>query len=165
MNDYIAKPIEVGTLFGVLARWLSKPGTVPAAVPAPPGEAPVPAAPAAAPAHPLAGLAGVDLAAGHAATAGNDALYRRLLTRFRDSQRSFGPQFRQAQVADPARARRLAHDLRGVAGTLGMPVVSQAAGALELAIEDGMDTEPALAEVLQALAPVIEQLDLVPLDA
>ncbi|MBS0413742.1 MAG: response regulator [Proteobacteria bacterium] len=156
MNDHIAKPIEVGRMFDTLVRWLVPPGEA--------GAAPSAARAAAAPqamdsAALLAAVPGIDIEAGRASTAGNDALYRRLLFRFRDAQRDFEAQFRDALGSDPARARRLAHDLRGVAGTLGLPSVSQAARVLEQRLEAGEDPQAALAEVTRELVPVIEQLD------
>ena len=101
-------------------------------------------------------------AAGRAAAAGNEQLYRRLLVRFRDSQRGFAQQMRQALDADPVLARRLAHDLRSVSGSLGMPALSEAAGQLEAAVVDGTDPEAPLGRVLRHLAPVIEGLEQVP---
>jgi len=119
MNDHIAKPIRVDNLFATLARWVR----------------PV------APAHngtALADLPGIDLRAGLAAVMGNEPLYWRLLGMFSDRETDFADRFRRAREAgDTSASTRYAHDLKSVAGSLGMPALQRAATALEAACEHG----------------------------
>jgi HPt (histidine-containing phosphotransfer) domain-containing protein len=98
-------------------------------------------------------LEGIDLAAGLATCMGRRDLYLRLLCKFRDTQTDFAEQFQAAQIdPDPAAAERLAHSLRGSAGSIGAKAVAQACALLEQACQNG---EPAT--VVQALAMQVEQ--------
>ena len=93
MVDHIAKPLNVDEMFETMARWIH-PAVGAKALPAtgektPGGEIVPP-------------LPGIDVAAGMATTMGNAKLYRRLLVKFRDSQRDFAELFaRAAGDADP----------------------------------------------------------------
>lgn len=88
------------------------------------------AAPSAVP--PLDGLPGVDAAIGRASTMGNDKLYRRLLIKFRDAQHDVPDRIAEAwKGGDIQFARRLAHDLASVSGTLGAMQLHLAARQLE----------------------------------
>jgi signal transduction histidine kinase/DNA-binding response OmpR family regulator/tetratricopeptide (TPR) repeat protein len=145
MNDHLAKPVQVDELFATLERWLVRPSSAPV--------------PAAAP-EPVPGL---DLGAGLAAMNGNQALYQRMLGKFRLHEADFEARVRHAQAqGDTMAAVRCAHDLKGLAGTLGMPGVQQAATALEAALlrvhEQGTGEaaiEPLLQEVARQLAPLV----------
>lgn len=82
--------------------------------------------------QPLEGLPGVDAAVGRASTMGNDRLYRRLLIKFRDAQHDVPERIAEAwKAGDMQYARRLAHDLASVSGTLGAMQLHQAARQLE----------------------------------
>lgn len=131
----------------------------PPAVPAPP--------PAAVPTDPIAAVPGIDARIGRATTMGNEKLFRKLLAMFRDAQRGFGSDFRAAGDDVDARVR-LAHNLKGIAGNLGMVALRDAAGALEmlcLAQADPARIGEALAAAEHELHPVIEGLDRVDLGA
>jgi CheY-like chemotaxis protein len=153
MQDHIGKPLDVRTMFATMAKWIR---------PRKAASAPSPAAPAKGGAA-LPDLPGIDVRAGLATAAGNEALYGRLLRKFRDGQRSFAEQFR-ATLGDgdktaPARA---AHTLKGVAGNLGARDVQAAAGDLEKACFEKAPAarlEALLARVSEALRPVIAGLD------
>jgi signal transduction histidine kinase/DNA-binding response OmpR family regulator len=142
MNDHVAKPFHVDELFATLARWM-RPVAAPAAGPAatPPG---------------------LDLRAGLEAVDGNEALYRRLLRMFREREADFETRLRDACArGDAAAALRCAHDLKSVSGTLGMPALQQAAGALEAACGRGISgaaLEPLLADVARQLNPLLQDL-------
>ena len=146
MNDHIAKPLNVSEMFATIAR-LVKPagrrGSAAAGVPA-------------APAEPVElDLPGIDVAAGLASANGNGDLYRKLLRKFRDSGREFADTFRAAQVGpDPTAPTRMAHTLKGTAGTIGARALQRAAAALEKACQGGR------AEVIAtALAKTLAELD------
>jgi PAS domain S-box-containing protein len=149
MNDHIAKPIKLEEMFATLARWV-----------APAAQAAPQAADTAA--WPLTDLPGVDAQAGLAGLKGDEALYRRLLRMFRDQQGEFASHFRQTRAkGDAAAATRLAHDLKGLAGTLALQGVAQAAAALEQAClnhAEDRDIEALTQDVARLLKPVIDGL-------
>jgi HPt (histidine-containing phosphotransfer) domain-containing protein len=146
MNDHIAKPINVEEMFATLARWVR------------------PAAAAAVPVqnNSLVHLPGIDTDIGHAATAGNEMLYRRLLGMYRDEQHDFVARFRAARLSgDFLTVIRMTHDLKSVSGTIGASAVQRAAEALEAAcaVDDAVGVIDELLETVdQALSTVIEGL-------
>ena len=147
MNDHIAKPIRVEEMFATLARWVR------------------PAARRAAPAADGAWfetLPGIDSHAALERLNGDEALYRRLLGLFCDSQGDFAARFRRLRAAgDSAAAKRLAHDLKGVAGTLGAQALVEAAQAVESACAEGgadRQVETLLDAVCARLDPLIAAL-------
>ena len=149
MNDHIAKPIVVEEMFATLARWVKPAQSAAADSDDPSGQS-------------LPELRSVDTRRGLANVGGSGALYRRVLCMFRDRETSFGQRFRAARGAGDANAEmRLAHDLKGVAATLGMQAVHEAAAALEracLASASDATIERHLRDVLSQLGPVIEEL-------
>jgi PAS domain S-box-containing protein len=125
MVDHISKPINVGEMFVTLAKWIipSHPSdrTSTAAPPQPPAETTMPDA-----------LPGIDMAAGRSRTMGDEAFFRSLLICFRDSQRNFAQDFSAACTgADVTAPERLAHTLKGAAGTIGAWNLHATAGELE----------------------------------
>jgi CheY-like chemotaxis protein len=143
MNDHIAKPINITEMFATLARWVHPASRV-------------------VPESPLGRLPGIDVGLGRSAMAGNDVLYRRVLGMFEDTQSNFATHFRAAAaVGDTAAARRLAHDLKAVAGTIGASAVQHAAEALETAYVAGA-ADSMVQELVDAVArelePVIDGL-------
>src|SRR5687767_5441062 len=113
MCDHIAKPIDVRAMFATFAKWIRPAVTEPRAVAADglPKLAGIELADIE-----LASIAlpGIDVAAGLATTMRNEALYTRLLRKFRDGQRRFAEQFRAASTGDdPSASARLAHTLKG----------------------------------------------------
>jgi len=155
MNDHIAKPINVEEMFATLARWIRPPVAAARSAPDPAGGD--------ARSHALAELTGIDSRAGVAAMMGDSALYVHLLRMFRDRERDFAERFRAARSrGDAATAMRMAHDLKSVSGSLAVPGVHQAAGALERACiggDDDVRIEALLQDVDRPLAPVIAQLN------
>jgi CheY-like chemotaxis protein len=161
MWDHIAKPLNVAEMFATIAKWV-KPRKVAASpqrsVVAGEGELPA--------------LPGIDVQAGLGTTMHNVALYKRLLRKFHHSQADFGGNFRRALfAADGSAPMRLAHTLKGNAGSIGAAAVQHAAAALEQACGSGTDAgtgkhaathaaqlEPLLHGVLQQLAPVLAGL-------
>ncbi|MDM0084295.1 response regulator [Variovorax sp. J31P179] len=153
MDDRIAKPLDLRSMFVTMARWIRPRSGAPAA---PPTEA-APIPPSSLPA-----LAGIDVDRGLATSGGDPGLYRRLLRRFAAGQADFGDRFRAAlQSADPEAATRAAHTLKATAGNIGARDVQAAAGALEQASLEGRDPAvlaPWLHTVEQALAGVLAGL-------
>jgi two-component system sensor histidine kinase/response regulator len=133
MNDHVTKPIDPDQLFSALARWV-KPGdreapvTGDSAVSSKEGQEDTLAA----------ALPGISVESGLARVGGNQALYRKLLSRFRDSQETAVEDIQAALGAgDVETATRLAHTVKGVAGNLGAEALYRAAAALEKAIKEG----------------------------
>lgn len=110
----------------------------------------------------LPALPGVDTAIGRASTMNNERLYRRLLIKFRDAQAQAPVQVADALAqGDPVLARRLAHDLASVSGTLGAMALHDTARRLEAICAgeaDAADLPQTLAQTRAALAVVIDGL-------
>jgi PAS domain S-box-containing protein len=155
MWDHIAKPLHVASMFATLAKWIKPKAAVvvradttwPAATDDP---------------RNWPSLPGIDTAAGLNITMGNAGLYRRLLLKFLDGQSAFVAQFRQAQTdTDRSAPTRLAHTLRGTAGSIGAGGVQQAAAALEAACRAGLPSQQLdvlLTDVGQQLGQVLAGL-------
>ncbi len=148
MNDHIAKPLDVGGMFATIARWVRPAAAVP-----PPGGGVPDAAANMPPATggDLPALPGIDQRAGLAVTLNNASLYRTLLLKFRDGQRGFVEAFQAARRGDdPGAPMRLAHTLKGTAGTVGARGLQTVAGDLETACEQGAP-EARIAALLEAV--------------
>ena len=133
MNDHIAKPIDPDHLYGVLAKWLR--GSR--------GDAPVPTSPTA-PGRDAEHRRGlppgrhVDTAQGLARIGGNIDSYRRLVDKFRHNHRDDVHHIEtHLHAGDGEQALRLAHTLKGTAGSIGADALAQAAAELESAIAAG----------------------------
>ncbi|HEX6736059.1 MAG TPA: PAS domain-containing protein, partial [Azonexus sp.] len=136
MNDHVAKPVDPDRLFATLTHWLAPAG---AAAPA------VPAAVAAttalldeqALAAQLAAVPGLDAELGLHAVRGRMGSYKRLLGKFiANHGGDFAAIHHCLASGDVEEARRLAHSLKGAAGTLGAVATQVAAAAVETAIRD-----------------------------
>jgi CheY-like chemotaxis protein len=165
MCDHIAKPLNVAAMFATMAKWI-RPASPPNPVPHPAATAPA-GLPAPTSQAGRWNLPGIDARAGLATTLDNEALYTRLLCKFRDGQGQFAQRFAAARAdADPGSAERCAHTLRGTAGNIGARAVQHAATRLEQACQDHLPEEHVkslLDDVLAALDPVLAGL--APLDS
>ena len=144
MNDHLTKPVQPERLYACLIQWI-KSATGP-------GVAPVLSRD-----HRLPGAAlpellpGLDPILGVALLAGDTELYQRLISNFAHDSQGLGLKIRSAlEESDLARARLLAHTLRGAAGNLAAPALQSAAAELESACVQG------LAEEAGALLPLLE---------
>ncbi len=147
MNDHIAKPIDPGTMFRTLLRWLprlSQQG-----------------------AHPVAGQAraggfciqGIDTIAGLRRVAGNAGLYRKLLEKYANAQAGAVQEIRKAfSAGDRETAERVAHTVKGVSGNIGAVAAQEAAARLEAAVRAGDETEAQIAALDEALAAAIKAI-------
>ncbi len=153
MNDHITKPIDPEKLTAALSRWIAER----------PAQSPVPGQTAAQPMRVDAdslpdALPPFDIPAALARVSGKAKLLRKLLLYFHDTYEHAMPELR-GLIADGAHAeaRRLAHSLKGDAGTLEAGALHKAAAAVELAFrEDRMDDLPRLLEALEAnLIPAV----------
>jgi two-component system, sensor histidine kinase and response regulator len=154
ITDYIGKPIDPDRLVTTLAKWV-RPTQAGGSSPA--SQTVRDTAP-----EPLPDLPGVNVAASVRRIGGNVALYRALLDKFRVNQGDFDTSFRQALAAgDRVTAERLAHTLRGIAGTLGAANLQDSAMLLERSIKNGESAEvdSLLPRVDKELAAFISSID------
>jgi signal transduction histidine kinase/ligand-binding sensor domain-containing protein/CheY-like chemotaxis protein len=139
MNDHLSKPIDPDALFNTLLRW-AKPKPKPASGPqvtAFKGAGEVV----------LREIEGINVEDGLRRVAGNRVLYRDLLLQFAQKQADAAAQISAAiERRDSKLAERIAHTVKGVAGTLGMGQVQSAAQRVEKAIREGNDSVPSLVE-------------------
>jgi PAS domain S-box-containing protein len=150
MNDHITKPLDLGSMFGIMARWIvpAKPTLSDGLSLQPPPQS-----------LPLSTL---DTADGLARCMGNLDLYRRLLKGFARTQRDFGEQF-DASGGQTPELLNLVHTLKGLAGNIGAKGLLSRTAALESALlSAGADTpavRTALSDTLDALSAVVAEID------
>ena len=163
MNDHLPKPINPGELYAAIKRWF-KPHTL--------VSSPQSGRPSAAITDrevavitdrevAVESLDGIDLADGLKRVAGNRPLYRNLLLKFRQSQAGAASEIRQALAAgDRQRAERIAHTIKGIAGTIGAKELQAAAAAVEQGLRDSNSahTETDLSAFETALRRVVASL-------
>ncbi|HSV69884.1 MAG TPA: response regulator [Methylibium sp.] len=124
MNDHLAKPIALDRLWQTLARWLpARPAASAAAVDGPDRRGD------------FEGIDGLDSRAALARMNGREGLYRALLRRFVETERSRPAALRAALAAGRREeALELLHALRGSAATIGATTLVDAGLALEAAL-------------------------------
>jgi two-component system sensor histidine kinase/response regulator len=155
MNDHIAKPLNIGQMFEVLARWI-KPAVERQALA---GREPT------APTTPATEIQieGIDTLAGLRVCIGNATLYRKMLSGFVSGQSGFGAACAQAiQAGDRTTATRLAHTLKGNAGNIGAVAVQAHAAMLEQALRGEAAAEAIdahIAATLRLLHPVMGAIE------
>ncbi|MBF0453407.1 MAG: PAS domain-containing protein [Magnetococcales bacterium] len=139
MDDHIPKPIDPDLMYITLGRWLDRPLLVnTASQQERTGEAAV-----------LPDLPGIETQTGLHHTAQNSTLYHRLLTEFGQEQSGSVAQLRRLiEKRDPV-AKRLAHTLKGLAGTIGAVTLAQWAEKVENHLND--DQWLALPEIINSL--------------
>ncbi|WP_006788445.1 response regulator [Thiorhodospira sibirica] len=167
MNDHIGKPVKVREMLATMACWIAvKEKATTHEHPSIPRkeEEQDKALLSTGVESWLSALPGIDTQTGLSIAQGHQALYRRLLMRFCDSQAHFADDFAAALASleqDPEAATRCAHTLKGVAANIGAEGVREAAAALEAACRDGADSkliETHLQATLAALKPVLNGL-------
>jgi HPt (histidine-containing phosphotransfer) domain-containing protein len=154
ITDHIGKPIDPDRLAATLAKWV-RPTQNAQSIPA--GKTVQNSTP-----EPLPDLPGINVAETVRRMGGSAALYWSLLDKFRVKQRDFPSDIRQAlTVDDRDTAERLAHTLRGIAGTLGAKTLQDLAGLLESSINkvESGEIDLLLARVDKELATFIASID------
>lgn len=148
MNAHITKPLNVELMLRTLAEWIG-PRTGNAAT-------------AAVSSVPEALGPTLDVDAGLAYCMGNDELYRRLLAGFRETKADFPASMRDAFASGAmALATRRAHDLKGLAGTIGARPLEAAAQTLHrlLARGETAAAAPQLEITIAELARVSQRIE------
>ncbi len=154
ITDHIGKPIDPDRLAATLAKWV-RPRRNAQSIPV--GKTVQNSA-----SEPLPDLPGINVAETVRRMGGSTVLYWSLLDKFRVKQRNFASDIRQALASDDRdTAERLAHTLRGIAGTLGAETLQDLAGLLESSINKGQtgEVDPLLARVDKELATFIVSID------
>ena len=106
-------------------------------------------------------LPGIDTNVGLFSSQNSTELYYKLLSMFADNQKDFETDFRLAQSDnDPRAAERVAHTLKGLAGTIGAMELHENAKALEMACKDNDDElEKRLEKVISELKKVLSGIE------
>ncbi len=104
-------------------------------------------------------LPGIDLEA--STLRKRPALFLKGIKQFRENQQNFEPDFRCAMDNDTEEAIRLAHSLKGLAGTFGATSLQQAALKLEQDCKEHRSDliESALGDVVENLQVVFSGID------
>ena len=142
---------SIDEMFSTLARWL-----------APRREDAAAARDLAAGNARLHSLPGVNATAALARMRSNEALFERMLLRFLKTDRDFVSRFSDTWAQGHRDdARRMAHDLQAVAGTLGMHGLREAALSLEQACgaNDASAVRASLQEVSEQIEPILQGLE------
>jgi two-component system sensor histidine kinase/response regulator len=156
MAGHIAKPIDPALLYDTLGK-VARQSTVAASAATRTGDGAASATTAELPA-----VDGLDSGDGLRRVAGNVKLYMKLLRDFASQQADAVEQIRAALArTDAETAVRMAHTLKGVAGSLGAGPVQDAAAVVESLLRDRAPadaTDPALDQLAAALDPFLTRL-------
>ena len=158
ITDYIGKPIDPDRLVTTLAKWV-RPTRTPESTP---GSAPVVPEAQKSESETLPNLAGINVAETVRRMGGSVALYCALLDKFRVKERNTPAAIRETLAADDrSTAERLAHTLRGSAGTLGAKSLQDLAASLENCIRKAEfgEVDSLLGRIDQELATFIAGID------
>jgi len=147
MVDFVAKPIEPEQLFKTLLRWTWRGG-----IPDAPHDTNLLSQKSVATARrPLPHIDGLDMQAGLRRFMGQDDRYLALLRGFATEQADTGEHIAVALAqSDMVAVERLAHTLKGLAGTIGADALHSAAQAVEDAVRAGKGVTSPQVSALQA---------------
>jgi CheY-like chemotaxis protein len=165
MDDHVPKPVDPELLYRVLAKWIGKLTAVeaPPVKPKKPSPARLPQPdPKDGPLRSLAPFPGIDLKKGLLHVRGNEERLEELMLKFRKDKADAIEEITAAlDSGDRKAAHRMAHTLKGLAGTLGATGLQDSAYKLETALkeEPGEADEKVLLEAMeQSLTEVMEGL-------
>jgi two-component system sensor histidine kinase/response regulator len=154
MSDHVSKPIEPLALRAALVCWI---GGESADAPASEPQVALTAAGLTVPA-----ISGLDTATGLRRMMGNAPVYMSLLRKFADRQEPARREIEELrQTGDREAAERLAHTLKGVAGTIGADLLASQAQRVEAVIRAGAgppDIDAELVKLGEALDALITEL-------
>ena len=158
MNDYVTKPIDPAVLFSALAKWIK------------PDKRILPDGFKSVESETQNGkddfpeIEGIDVQAGLLLTGGKPERYRKLLNQFVVNQKDTAEKFRKAMDSGSDKeAVRLAHTLKGVAGTIGAVLLQEKSKSLESILKKGggKETEELLKDLEVILNKVITAIQTV----
>ncbi|WP_431860410.1 response regulator [Azospirillum sp.] len=144
MNDHVAKPLDPPQLIDTLLRWTGGAVTLP---------------PAIAPASACTAPAGIDMADAMRRVDGDAELFQRILRSFAAAHAgiadAIGDALAEGRLGD---ARKLAHDLKSMSGSLGARRLSAVADTVQVAAGRGerVAAGAALPELQRELAAVLQ---------
>ncbi len=142
-DDFLMKPFRVETVLDKLAAHLGVRYRHATVEPASPG---------------AGERSGFDVADGLRRAGGNEALYRQLVSGFREEAAEVLPRLRELLgKGDREGARHVLHTLKGTAATLGARRLARAAAELEVSL-DGLDDVPPREPSLEGLAASLEDV-------
>ncbi len=154
MNDIIAKPIDVGSMFATLAQWITPKQKAVSVQPladtadgVPQGEVVIPE------------LTSIDTQTGLARANKDTRLYSRLLRRFVESYQDQAQVTEAISKADEG-AKRYVHSLKGVSGNIGAQALHETAASYEQDLSNSELKQTLLAELKTVVNELIAQLDL-----
>jgi HPt (histidine-containing phosphotransfer) domain-containing protein len=150
MNDHVGKPIDVNELFSTLVRWLKRSA----------GEAVVSAAEVSQEDVPIR-IPGVDVEKALRRVGGSIKLYKKLLSRFRETQIDAVHRIKEAiSRAETETAQREAHTLKGLAGSVGATGLAECASTVEnlLKTKESAGLDQALASLEKSLSDFVASL-------
>ena len=146
MNDHISKPIDPDVLWRTLRRWVQSRDASPPTTSVAATSPAVPEGPGL-----LATIEGLDTVAGLRNVGGQIRLYREILGKFVSSQGDAATSLTGFLNSDNhGDAERVAHTLKGLAGTIGAPEIQRTALGIEEAIRSGA--------AISAILPQVEAL-------
>ena len=158
MVDFIAKPIDPDVLWRTLQRWIAPRrhagvGQLPATRRSPSDDKWVDG---------LRAIPGLEVTQGLRRLGGDSTLYLSLLKQFHATQGSIPDDIRLSlSAADDATAERHAHTLKGLAATIGIDTLRDAASLLESALRQkapAAEIDAAISVLASVLAPVMDAL-------
>lgn len=133
MNDHLGKPIDPSELFKTLVHWIPKEDREISEPPSPPSSVERDEG-----VMPGTKLPGIDVEFGLKRVGGNRQLFFKLVKEFANDHQGDPQTIQQAlQDGDIALAKRIAHTVKGVSGTIGAHRLHEAAKVLDAAIKDG----------------------------
>lgn len=142
MNDIIAKPIDVGSMFSTLAKWIT---------PQHPQQL---VHQAHSQNSPTASIEGIDTQAGLTRASGNNQLYQKLLQRFASTYGDSSAVASALSLDDKQVRKRNVHSLKGVSGNIGADHLQDLCAQLER----DLDNEKLHQQVVDELAVLIERI-------
>ncbi|WP_068547266.1 response regulator [Thalassotalea crassostreae] len=151
MNDHIAKPINVDTMFNTMAKWIS-PKLAKTKVLSTGDEGQTET-------FNFSLLSVLNVKEGMATTQQNSPLYHKLLNRFFNSYQQFADTFEATQdVTGDGGKVQLAHTLKGVAGNIGATSLYQIANNLEQCLIAGDNIGSLFEQVVIELDKVLSDI-------
>lgn len=144
MLDHIAKPLNIASMFEIMAKWI-RPQSSSMDV-------------SYLEASEFTHLVGIDVDKGLQVCMHDVDLYRRVLIKFREGQQDFEQRFQAAIAGDDDNApAREAHTLRGVAGNIGATALQTSAAKLEAACMTTEASDPQADSLADSMAAILAE--------